>query len=222
MNCLEFRRAILADPVRLAADAAGHAGGCADCRKFLSRALHEEAQIEEALRVAVPEGLQSRVLERGAAARGRMRRLAIAASVLVAAAVALAIGWTRDDELALAGIRFVVFEEAQSIAGAAPADWNALVRVAKDMGVSLPGQLGEIHYVCVYPLAAGRAHHLLVKTPFGKVTLLLIPERPLAARAAGSAYGLEAAVLPAGKGVVVVVGDSLRSLERTVTLLGSA
>ena len=89
------------------------------------------------------------------------------------------------------------------------------------MGVSLPGRLGEMHYVCVYPFSAGTAHHLLVKTPLGKITLLLIPGRALAARAAGAAYGLNASVLPAAKGTIVIIGDSVRSVHRAELLLKS-
>ena len=224
MNCLEFHRAILADPRRLGAEAAGHTGECAGCREFLARTLDEEALLGRALRIAAPEGLHARILDRAAAARSRVRWLALAASVLVAVAIALAVDWTRNDELALAGIDFVVFEEAQSITDAAPTptDWNVLVRVSREMGVSLPEQLGEMHYVCVYPFAAGAAHHLLVKTPLGKVTVLLIPDRPLASRAAGAAYGLKAAVLPAARGSIVIISDSPRSLQRTETLLKSS
>ena len=222
MNCLEFRGAILADPCRLGVQVAEHAGHCAGCKEFVARTLDDEALLARALRVAVPEGLHARVLERTTAGRSRARWLALAASVVVAVAIALAAGWTRDDELALAGIDFVVFEEAQSITDATPTDWNALVRVAREMGVSLPEQLGEMHYVCVYPFSAGAAHHLLVTTPLGKVTLLLIPDRPLAARAAGAAYGLNAAVLPVAKGAIVIISDSPRSIRRTETLLKSS
>lgn len=221
MNCLEFRRAILADPRRLGAGAAAHAGKCAGCSEFLARTLDDEALLARVLRVAVPEGLQARILDRTAVARTRVRWLALAAGVLLALSITVVITFPRDDELALAGIDFVVFEEAQSITDATPTDWNALVRVARDMGVSLPEQLGEMRYVCVYPFTAGPAHHLLVKTPLGKITLLLIPDRTLASRAAGSAYGLNAAVLPAAKGAVIIISDSPRNIERTQMLLKS-
>ena len=219
MNCLEFRRLILADPRRLGAEAAEHAGQCAGCKEFHARALDEEALLAGALRVAVPEGLHARILDRTAAARRRVRWLALAASVVFAVAIALAVGWTRNDELALAGINFVVFEEAQSIADATPTDWKALVRLAREMDVSLPDQLGEMQYICVYPFSAGAAHHLLVKTPLGKVTLLLIPDRAVGARAAGAAYGLNAAVLPGAKGTILIIGDSPRSVQRAEMLL---
>lgn len=219
MNCLEFRRTVLSDPRRPGAEAEAHAAGCAACREFLARSLDDEARLDRALRVAVPVGLLDRVLRRAPATRARVRWLALAASVVVA--TALAIGWPRSDALALAGIDFVMFEEAQSIVDAAPTDWNLLAGAARQMGVSLPRELGEMRYVCVYPFAAGAAHHLLVKTPLGKVTLLLIPDRATAARAAGAAYGFNAAVLPARKGAVVIIGESARSVQRAETLLKS-
>lgn len=220
MNCLEFRRAALADPRRLDAEAAAHAGQCTACKEYFVHALEAETRLAAALRVRVPEGLQARLLDRTAAAR-RPRWLALAASLVAAVAIALALAWPRNDTIALAGIDFVVFEEAQAIADAKPADPAIFARVAREMGVALPEQLGEINYVCFYPFAGGPAHHALVKTPFGKVTLLLIPERPLAARAIAAAHGLEAAIVPAAAGSIVIIGESGRSIGRVEKLLKS-
>jgi hypothetical protein len=217
MNCLEFRRAALADPRRLAAEAAAHGESCAACKEFLARTLELEMQLAAALRIPVPEDLSVRLLPWGRARRPRW--LALAASLLAAMAIALALGWPRSDAVALAGIDFVVFDEAQSIADAKPTDMHVLASVASSMSVSLPDQLGEIHYVCVYPFAAGAAHHLLVKSPLGKVTVLLIPGRPVSARAGAAAHGLRAAVLPAAAGSIVIIGESARSIGRVETLL---
>lgn len=218
MNCLEFRRVALADPRRLGAEAAAHAEQCAACKEFFVHALEAETRLAAALRVPVPEGLRARLLDRTAAAR-RPRWLAVAAGLLAAIAIAFALGWPRNDAMALAGIDFVVFEEAQSIADAKPTDPGVLGRVAREMGVSLPEQLGEINYVCLYPFVGGAAYHLLVKTPFGKVTLLLLPERPLASRAVAAARGLKAAIVPAAVGSIVIIGESGRSIGRVETLL---
>lgn len=172
-----------------------------------------------ALRVPVPEGLHARVLYRSTAVRRWVGGLALAASLLVAAGIAILIDAPRSDPLALASIEFVVYEEAQTIAEAGPTDWNTLARVAREMGVSLPQQLGTMRYICVYPVAGQAAHHLLVSTPLGKLTVLLVPERPLAARAAAAAHGLKAAVVPAAKGFVAIIGASPRSIARAESLL---
>lgn len=221
MNCLELRRQAMADPRRMDAAAADHAARCAPCRDFLGRALELESRLEAELRFPVSPELKARMLERLALRRPAMRRYALAAGFLLAVAAAFSVALLRDDPLALAGIDFVVFEEAQAIADAAPVDPSILARVARQMGVALPEQLGEISYVCFYPFAGGAAHHLLVKTPLGKVTLLLIPERRLAARAAAAARGLEAAIVPAAAGSIVIIGESARSIGRVEALLKS-
>ena len=221
MNCLEFRRIVLADPRRQGAEAGVHAGQCPACREFLARSLEAEARLASVLQIAVPKGLRARLLDRAAGARRSMRVLALAASVLAAVAIGLALGWTRNDPVALAGIDFVVFEEAQAIADAKPADAKVLARVVREMGVALPAQLGEIRYVGTCPFAGSTAHHVLVKTPLGKVTLLLTPERPLASRAVASARGLEAAIMPVSAGSVAIIAESARSIVRAETLLRS-
>lgn len=222
MDCLEFRRVTLADPRRLGGAAAAHAEECQPCKEFLFRTLEEEAMLADALRVPVPRGLAARVLYRSSAVRRWVGGLALAASLLVAVGIAIFIGAPRSDPIALASIEFVVYEEAQTIAEAKPTDWDALARVASEMGVSLPQQLGTMRYICVYPIAGKAAHHLLVSTPLGKLTVLLVPEQPLAARAAAAAHGLEAAVVPAAKGFVAIIGASSRSIARAESLLRSS
>ena len=222
MNCLEFRRASLSDPRRLDAAATAHADQCPACRDFHARGLEAESRLAAALRVAVPEGLHARVLDRTAAARRPVRWLALAASLLVAIAIGFFAAAPGNDPVALAGIDFVMYEEAQAIADAKPTDVQVLAGVARQMGVSLSEQLGEIHYVGTCPFAGSTAHHVLVKTPLGKVTLLLVPDRPLASRAVAAAHGMQAAIVPVKAGSVAIIGGSGRSIVRTETLLKSS
>ena len=218
MNCIEFRRALLVDPRRLCEAALRHAELCGACRSVRARALAFEREIEDALRVPVPESL-ARALPGPRKMPRPLRRFAIAAGLLLAAAVGALVSIPRADPLVRAGIEFVVYDEARSIVDAGATDWRTIQRAADEMGVSLPERLGAMRYVCLYPLAAGPAHHLLVKTPFGKISLLLIPGHPVAARASGDKYGLKAVVLPASRGSVIVVGDSARSIQRVESLL---
>ena len=214
MNCLEFRRSILADPQRPGAEARAHAADCPACGEFLARSLRDEWQLAEALRVPVPDGLHLRILGRMGAARPR--RLALAACLLIAAANGVVAGLPRPDPVALAAIDFVVFEEAQSILDARPTDTKV-----REMAILLPAQLGEIRYICDYPFAGGKAPHFLIKTALGKVTILLLPGMKFPSRAGAGARGLEAAVVQTSTGGMAVVGDSRRSVRRVETLLTS-
>jgi hypothetical protein len=223
MNCLDFRRAVMVDPGRLDPEARAHAAGCAGCREFLARSLEFEDRLAGSLKVPVPPGLGGRLARAAtASSRGAARWYGLAASIVAAIVLAAALAWPHNDPLALAGIDFVVFEESQAIADAKPADAGALRRVAREMGVSLPAQLGEVRYIGTCPFAGTTAHHVLVKSPLGKVTLLLIPEQPLASRVAASARGLEAAVVPAAAGSVAIIAGSARGIARAETLLKSS
>ncbi|TAN54434.1 MAG: DUF3379 family protein [Betaproteobacteria bacterium] len=222
MNCLEFRRAAMLDPRRLDTEALGHAEHCALCGEFLEDALELEAQIEGALRVPVPHGLQERAVRNALDAPRISRRQALVAGLALAAtAGASLLLWRSDDALALAGIDFVVFEEAQAILDAKPADPAQLERAAMQTGVVLPAQLGELRYVGTCPFAGTTAHHVVLKTAFGKATLLLLPDRPLGARLIASARGLHAAITPAAGGSVAIIADSSRSIARIEAVLKS-
>lgn len=221
MNCLEFRRAVLLDPNRLDTESLVHAEHCDACREFLGQARELEAQLENALQIPLPHGLEERAVRHALESPRISRRQALAAGLALAAAAGVGVMWKRDDPLALAGIDFVVFEEAQAILDAKPADPAALRRAAVRTGVTLPAQLGELRYVGTCPFAGTIAHHVVLKTAFGKATLLLLPDRPLGSRAVASARGLEAAITPANGGSVAIIADSSRSLARIETLLKS-
>jgi hypothetical protein len=224
MNCLELRRMAILEPRQLDEVAFKHAEHCDACRDFLARTLQFESDLVGALRVQVPAGAKERAVGAAiapAAARAP-RWMAIAAGFVLAVALGLAISWPRNDPMALAGIDFVVYEEAQAILDAKPVDPEALQRVVAQLGIALPEQLGELRYVGPCPFAGTIAQHVVARTAMGKVTLLLLPDRPLATRAVASARGLEAVITPAGRGSVAIVAGSPHNVERTEMLLKSS
>jgi len=222
MNCIDFRRAALLDPRRLDDEALTHAGRCDSCGAYLAETLALEGRLDDALQIPVPPGLKDRALRHAVDAPRVSRRQALAAGIVLALSAGTALLWRRDDPLALAGIDFVVFEEAQAILDAKPADPAVLQRAALDVGVRLPGQLGELRYVGTCPFSGTTAHHVVLKTAYGKATLLLLPGRTLASRGVAVAHGLEAVVAPARGGSVAIIADSSRSLARIEEILGSA
>jgi predicted anti-sigma-YlaC factor YlaD len=218
MSCLDVRRALLADPGRIAANESAHLLTCEACRRYAAEAAARERLIDHALHVPLPPGFERRLLEvRRRRPIGRLRGTiaAVLAALVIAAIAAIA----QDDPLALAGIDFVVRDEAETILAATGGDARALWRVAAELGLALPVGLGEIRYVGTCPFAGSTAHHAVLRTPAGKVTLLLLPDRPLASRVTANDRGLAAAVRPAGRGSIAIVTDSARELARTESLL---
>lgn len=217
MNCLDFRREILVNPRAATEHAQRHARDCAACVDFQARATALDAEIAAVLEVSVAEGLEERILLAACSGRrdSRRRFLAMAASLAGVAVVgAGAFIATRDDPAALAGIDFVVEEEANAILTAKAADPAELVRAVQTLGLDLPSQLGEVRYIGTCPFQGTIAHHVIVTTPQGKATLLLLPDKPLDHRGAASARGLRSIVRPAGRGSAAVIAESSRGLER--------
>ena len=217
MNCLEFRREMLVDPRRVSDEAQAHSHLCSACADFRAKTLKLDDEIADGFAVPVPDGFASRVIafSKDGHMGSRRRVMALAASVALASSVGAGVFLAqRDDPLARAGIDFVVEEEANAILTAKPADPNALMRVEQSMNVSLPEQLGEVRYIGICPFQGTIAHHVVIITPQGKATLLLLPEKRLDGRAQASARGLRSIVRPAGGGSLAIIADSSRSLER--------
>ncbi len=220
MNCLEFRREVLTDPSRLDEQARAHAAECATCAQFNAETLRLDEILCTGLSVPLPQGFAQRIARNAMAADvdARRRFMALAASLVLGTAVgAGAYVAQRDDPLARAGIDFVVDEEAHAILSAKPSDLSALQSVARALGVEIP-RVGEVRYIGTCPFQGTIAHHVVIMTPEGKATLLLLPEKTVGGKARASARGLRAVVAPAGAGSVAIIAGAggLERLEQIV------
>lgn len=215
MNCLEYRREALADPRRLPDEAQAHAAKCAACAQFRAETLKLDEALTEGLSVPLPQGFEQRIARNAKAQSGdgRRRFLALAASLVLGSGIgAGAYVAQRDDPLARAGIDFVIDQEVGAILSSKPSDLSALQSVARALDVEIP-RVGEVRYIGTCPFQGTIAHHVVIMTPEGKATLLLLPEKPVDGKARASARGLRAVVAPAGAGsVAIIAGD--RGLER--------
>lgn len=220
MNCLEVRRRMLADPPAARQMAAAHFSVCAPCADYAATIERLDAEVAEALAVPASPRLADRILE-ATLPPMRQRRgiLALAASFVAVSTIAGLLSFEADHPLALAGIDFVIEEEASAILAAAPTDSAALTRAARGLRIELPPQLGKLRYIGTCPFAGSTAHHLIATIPQGKVTLLLLPDHRIDAAGSAQARGLRAVVRPAGAGSIAVVGESRRGLERVCEMI---
>jgi uncharacterized protein DUF3379 len=225
MNCIEARRRVLVQPRRCQADVTSHLRACRVCSAFAERAANLEQRMCDAIVVPIPRDLSSHVVESVLAGYRRQRRrfvtFAAAASTVVFSGGLTAV-LTHDDPEALAGIDFVRDEEANAILSTGPSDPAALRRVLDVLGIRLPAQLGQVRYIGTFPFMGTTAHHVIATTLYGKVTMLLMPDREVDGRKSAHARGLRALVCPVRHGCVTVVGESARSVARiTEMVLGA-
>ncbi|MBI2313103.1 MAG: DUF3379 family protein [Betaproteobacteria bacterium] len=221
MNCLEFRRQLLADPHRPSPDAAGHRAECPGCAEFAARIAEMERELDAAARVPVPDGLADRILLSHRLGRPARRTwLALAASLVLAVGIAfLAPSLVGSDDLARAAIAHVLDDEDHEFATAKPTDLALRTRVLGRLGIALPGSLGQVRYEGACPFSGGTAYHLVVDTAYGKATLLLMPGNPLASRMVTSTRGLSAVAAPAGQGSIAVIASSRSAANNIERLL---
>lgn len=208
MNCLEFRRHILADPRRPGAGERAHAAECPACADFLDKQRDLDARLFEAMQVTPPDGLADRIL----VARGLRKRRWIwpvaASLMLTGALVAL---WPRlgADELGREAIAHVAHEPQAFTASYSVPD-DALATMLADQGVNLVRAVGRITYSTLCPVGSHTARHIVVRTAEGPVTLLLMPDdRQARQRAVTQADGMAALTIPAARGTITIVAGSV-------------
>jgi hypothetical protein len=223
MNCLDYRRELLAEgresePMRL------HRVGCDACAELQREQAAFEGELRRALEVPVPGDLAER-LSQGArsgaphAARRRLLAAAAAAAAIAAVGAGVLLWRGRDDPMAMACIDFVMKDEAKSIMmGAMPRE-EAKRMLAGTLPLERIERLGQVKHIAPCPFGAGTAYHVILIVPQDKVTLLVMPDTPMDATRRAAQHGMHAAVMPAGKGSVGVVGTSAALVESVVGAL---
>ena len=210
MNCIDLRRDALAQPLRLVPEAQAHVDACPACRAFIERQRELDAELFETLRVPVPDGLADRIL----VAHGiRRRRAPIAwaiAATLVAAAGLAVLAPATFSGRALAGEAIAhVNHEPHALRAIDRHPAALLPSELEAQGVRLARALGEVTFATLCPMSAGHAHHLVVSTPAGPVTLLLMPaDATSRRRTLVESDGMTAIVVPAARGSVAIVAQS--------------
>lgn len=219
MNCLEFQRQLNADPRRLSPEAEAHAEGCPACARRLVKQLRLEAQLAQALLVDPPEGLADRVLLATRLDQHRARRplYALAASLVLALGIGLALPVWRAEDLAADSIAHVLREPQFLVANETVARDRLDAQFAR-VGAALAGELPAVHAgPCEVP--GGDGAHIVLDTPHGRVTVLLIPHRRAPEASSKLDRGLIAVVHTAKRGCYTLVADNARALAYAQALL---
>lgn len=217
MNCLEFHRAALIDPRHLGHEALEHESSCPSCAKFYLELRTQEEALYEAMNVPVPDGLADRVLLRQPR-RWRERFFprfaasALAASLALATAVGL--GWkfqpeALTPEMLAAGIVTHVEEEQKALRAEQRVPLATLVNAVRRSGGELRRAPGETSYADRCPLpGGGTGAHLVFNTPHGKLTLILMPGKPISHPARLERDGLTVSLMSAGKGSLALISEN--------------
>ncbi len=219
MNCLEFRRLALADPQHPGPAALEHEAACPACASFYLDLRQQEESLYQALSIPVPDGLADRILL-GARPRFMDRFTpvgvwlpALAATLVLALGLNFMLPRGMSPETLAAGVIDHVIHEPEVLAIDERIPEVKLVRAFERGGgefINAPAQAAiQASYAGRCPLpGGGTGEHIVLKTPQGKVTLILMPTKPVSDALRLFKAGLAVSILPAGEGSIALVAES--------------
>lgn len=244
MHCLNSRRSLLANPQARNQQLIAHLSECDACRQLAARLVRDEALLQEAIAVPVPEQLAERILLRhhlhsqrfaqrsvvswikstlqslAQLSQSKSMGFALAASMVLAVALGVSLQANRSpsdwSEVVLAHVISEENGQVKPDALAAP----DLANVLHSYGLNLAGRLGTVKYVGYCSLPGGRGVHAVVDTPnLGQVTLVLPPPGTRAHADHTQRNGYAAQMLninQASIGIVTHQPDKLQALTHFV------
>ncbi len=218
MNCLEFRRAVGAEPFSTDPVIEAHATGCATCVRYREELRAMDALLARAMRVdaspatARPASTGPKVTSRRSPSRPR-RWLAMAASLVAGVLVATTL-WLSYPEPSLARevIGHAAHEQGSWTARAAVPE-QRLEEVLGPNGVGLRVDAGTVTYARRCFFEGHWVPHLVVQTAQGPVTVLLLAHREVEGPVRVEGDGFAGVVLRAPRGSIAVVGREVKDLD---------
>lgn len=228
MNCEEFRHQLLIDPLSKDAALRDHARACPDC----ARATLDVLQFEETLRQALAAEVCGTATEEhrpGTPARGRGFALLFLPLLSLLSLLLLAIwlgvsGGLGPDSRGNPGADVIQHiqaeEEHLSAEGAVPR--VQLRRLFRILGADVDPDLGPVIYAGRCIIGEGEGIHLILPGERGAVTALFIPGKETDEEMKITGAGLAGTLVPAGFGLLAVVGVPGEPLEPMVRRLRRA
>jgi hypothetical protein len=205
MDCISYRRAMLADTHDPDAELARHRDSCGECSAYTERLLRFEGRLERALRVS-PAQAGVTVLRPRRRAQNRTW-LAMAASVLVGLVIAGGL-WLAAPHPSLAAdvVAHMAGEPHAWTRTDVPVPSPELDSVLLNTHMRLRPDAGLVSYAQSCQFRGHRVPHLVVQTGMGPVTVMVLVHESEAKPAHFDEEGYRGVILPVeGHGSIAVL-----------------
>lgn len=236
MTCFEFRRRLLVHPLELDADQQAHAAECAQCKKAADDAAALDSRRAQSVMIAPPEALADKILLRQRmGSRARYGLWAIAATLVIGVGLGAQLYRAYDDghervaaatavdtsHPAVAAISFVLDHEPRLLQENRSGDLEVMHADFRQLGLNVPSEGVSLRYLGKCPVAGGTGDHIVLDTPQGHVTLILVPHNPVGSRVLVAARNMTALASPSGSGGYIVVAQSRKAITQIERMLKS-
>jgi Protein of unknown function (DUF3379) len=202
-----YRSAIMADPHDPDPDLRAHRDSCAECRAFTEQLLRFEARLERALLVEIPVKAVLPFARKIAPAPGSPRWLALAASVVLALAIAGGVWLTLPQRSLAADVVAHMAGEPDAWASTdvpvPNADLNTVLQASK---LHLKPDAGIVSYASSCEFRGHKVPHLVVQTRSGPVTVMVLVHEPVRSQKQFDEQGYRGTIVPVpGHGSIAVL-----------------
>ena len=211
IDCLEFRRRVGAEPFTPDTDVEAHRPGCPACARHQDELQAMDGIIRQAL--AVDPAPRSATAAGATAGATRRRFLAIAASLVAGAAVGIVLLVGAPRASIAREVIGHVDHEPGAMEATAPLAPAALAEVLDPDGARLRPGAGDVTFAARCVFDGHVVPHLVVRTPQGPVTVLMLRHRTLDEPLHLDESVYEGVVLPAPHGSIAIVGEGVADIE---------
>jgi hypothetical protein len=212
MTCLEFRRRVGAEPFAEDAEILAHRRGCAACARHHDELRAMDGLIQRALAVTLPARAEGAVAA-APAGGARRRLLAIAASLVAGVAAGFVLLVVAPRASVAREVIAHVRHEPGAMGPTAPVTAAELAGVLGPDGMRLRPSAGDVTFAARCVFDGHVVPHLVVRTPQGPVTVLVLRHRTIARPIRFDSNGYAGVALPAPRGAIAVVGQGVADLD---------
>jgi hypothetical protein len=219
MKCSEARFALAADPSNVDSTVAGHLDACDPCAAYARDMSMLDDRLRAAMRVPAPEIMLPagpQVAPSAPPRRHVLRQFALAASV---AGVALLVGilWigVPRQSLASAVVEHMA-HEPYAWQRTEPMSADSVAPVLARSGVRPRDGMPGISYAQSCWFRGRYVPHLVVQTPDGPVTIMVLPDEESDRRVAFAEQGYHGVLVPTQRGSLAVLARDDRDLDAVV------
>jgi hypothetical protein len=219
VNCEEFRTLIGAEPNSTNPEVLAHAERCPDCARYRQEMQAMDRLIHRALAIDVAAPATPFQVKKDPRRLWRMAAsLLLTASLVAATSVWLL---TPRESLAAEAIAHVQHEAGSLIRTDAAVDPASLDKVLANAKLRLKPGAAHVSYAMSCEFRGHRVPHLVVQSGRGPITVLVMTEVPRQQREQINEDGFQGVILPAPRGVIVVLGQNVSVDEVADTVLGA-
>jgi hypothetical protein len=219
VNCLEFRRALGADPNHAGAESLAHRSACAACEKYAQEMLRLNGLIKRALEIPVPTKREIAITA------PRANWYAMAASVLLVLGATIGtlwfLGYPRQS-LAAAVVNHLAGEPAAMTATQSRVSAQLLDGVLRAKGLHLVKPMDAVSYLQSCEIRGHIVPHLVVQTDRGPVTVLLLTEEKIAAIQRFDEQQYHGILVPMTHGAMAVIATDASIVESVAAQVKAA